>query len=161
MTKDGKSKYSMLSGNEKEIVPCRVLLVEDDLDDRMLSKRRLESSSKVSDVICFSDGSELLDYMKNEGFEDHSVICLIPTIIIVDLNMPRVSGFDILKQLKSDIFLQEIPVVVVSGNVSYDNIIKAHELRADAFFRKPLNIQKIQTFLTKGWQWPTKEMWLY
>jgi CheY-like chemotaxis protein len=141
--------------------PCRIFLVEDDLDDRLLSKKRLETSDKVAEVICFSNGDELLEYMKGEGFQDHSVMCLTPTIILIDLNMPKVNGFEVLKQLKSDPFLQEIPIVVVSGNASYENVKKAHDLKADGFFRKPLNVYKIQSFFSRAWQWPTQEMWMY
>jgi len=143
-----------------QVVRCRVFLVEDDHDDRVLSKKRLEASSSVTNVVCFSDGDELIAYMKQEGFEDHSVMCMEPTIILLDLNMPRVDGFEILKRLKSDMFLQEIPVIVVSGNVSYENVRKARDLKADAFFEKPLNVQKIQSFFSRGWQYPPPEMWM-
>ncbi len=145
---------------KKPVAPCRIFLVEDDMDDRTISKRKLEASEKVAEVVCFSDGGELIEYMKKEGFQDHSVMCLVPTIILVDLNMPRMSGFDILKALKSDSFLQEIPVVVVSENASYENVRRAHELKADGFFRKPLSVQKVQSFFNRGWQWPTREMWM-
>lgn len=139
---------------------CRVFLVEDDRDDRFLGQKRLESSDKVSEVVCFSNGQELIDYMHVNGFQDHSVMCLKPTVIVLDLNMPRFDGFEVLQQLKSDSFLQEIPIIVVSGNASYDNIRRAHALKADAFFRKPMNVYKLQSFLDKGWQWPTQEMYM-
>ncbi len=140
---------------------CRVFLVEDDLDDRVLSKKRLESSGKIAEVVCFSNGDELIGYMKEQGFEDHSIMCLTPTMILLDLTMPKMDGFEVLKRLKSDPFLQEIPVVVISENASYENVKKAHDLKADGFFRKPLNVQKIQSFLNRGWQWPTPEMWMH
>jgi two-component system response regulator len=141
------------------MTPCRVFLVEDDLDDRVLSKKRLEASEKVAEVLTFSNGDELIEYMEKAGFHDHTVMCLRPTIILIDLNMPRMNGFEVLRQIKSDAFLQEIPVVVVSQNATPENIQKAHELKADGFFKKPLNVQKIQAFFTRGWQWPTQEMW--
>lgn len=139
---------------------CRVLLVEDDVDDQFLAKKRLEASGKVSEVVCFSNGEELVKYMDAQGFHDRSVMWLKPTVIILDLNMPKVDGFEILKELKSDMFLRGIPVIVVSGNSSEENVRKAHALKADAFFTKPMNVYKFQAFLEKGWQWPTKEMWM-
>ncbi|MCB9991999.1 MAG: response regulator [Rhodospirillales bacterium] len=140
---------------------CRVFLVEDDADDQFLAKKRLKGSGKVSEVLCFSNGDELIGYMKAQGFQDHSVMCLKPTVIILDLNMPKLDGFAVLRQLKSDPFLQEIPVVVVSGNSSYDNVRRAHELKADAFFTKPINVYQLHTFLNQGWQWPRMEMWMH
>ncbi len=155
------------SGNqdEKEEVKkspaaCRVLLVEDDIDDQFLGKKRLEASGKVSEVLCFANGEELIEYMEEQGFHDRSVVWWTPTVIILDLNMPKVNGFEILKRLKSDSFLREIPVVVVSGNASQENVRKAYDLKADAFFTKPMNVYKFQSFLERGWQWPTMDMWM-
>lgn len=164
MTKPGSpfeenAKAAMIE--EKSGTPCRIFLVEDDVDDRMLSKKRLEASPNVGEVRCFANGDELISYMQLEGFQDHSVMCLVPTLILIDLNMPRMDGFGILEQLKGDPFLQEIPVVVVSGNASYENVQRAHQLKADGFFRKPLNVQKIQSFFARGWQWPAPEMWTH
>lgn len=139
---------------------CRVLLVEDDLDDQAFSKRELESSDLVQEVRCFSNGEDLIAFMRDQGFQDHTVMCMTPTIIVVDLNMPKMDGFKVLQMLKSDTFLEEIPVVVVSGELSYETIRRALDLRADGVFRKPMNVEKIQSFLNQGWQWPTKEMWM-
>jgi CheY-like chemotaxis protein len=140
--------------------PCRVFLVEDDIDDGILNKRRLEASDDVKEVLVFPNGAELIRYMKEQGFQDHSVMCMTPTMIIVDLNMPKMDGFQVLQELKSDPFLQDIPVVVVSGDPSYDNIKRAHHLRADGFFSKPLNVYNIRTFFSRAWQWPKNEMWM-
>lgn len=139
---------------------CRVFLVEDEFDDRELSRHTLQQSGLVSDVKCFSDGDELVDYMREQGFEDHTVMCMTPTVIIVDINMPRMNGFKVLERLKSDRFLEEIPVVVLSGQLDYATIRHALDLRADGVLRKPLNVDKITEYLRHGWQWPTQEMWM-
>jgi CheY-like chemotaxis protein len=140
--------------------PCRVFLVEDDIDDQQFSKRELESSPLVQEVKIFSNGEDLITYMRTQGFQDHTVMCMTPTIIVVDLNMPKMDGFKILEMLKSDLFLEEIPVVVVSGELSYETIRRALDLRADGIFRKPMSVEKIQSFFSRGWQWPTREMWM-
>ena len=139
---------------------CRVLLVEDDMDDRLFSLRQLEGCPKVDDVKCFANGEDLLRYMHEQGFEDRSVMCMTPTIIIVDLNMPRVDGYRVLQKLKTDAFLEEIPVVVLSGDLNYETIRRALDLRADGVLRKPLNVAKLSEFFRAAWQWPTKEMWV-
>lgn len=139
---------------------CRIFLVEDDEDDRLFSKRALEKCDMVQDVKCFGDGEELVKYMREQGFEDHTVLCMTPTIIIVDINMPRMDGFAVLERLKSDRFLEEIPIVVLSGQLDYNTIRRALDLRADGVIRKPLNVEKLSEHLKHGWQWPTREMWM-
>lgn len=151
-------------GEEQENFPqnarCRVLLVEDEEDDRLFSKHALEQSGHVQEVKCFGDGEELIKYMREQGFEDHTVLCMVPTVIIVDINMPRMNGFKVLERLKSDRFLEEIPVLVLSGQLDYETIRHALELRADGVLRKPLHVDKITEYLKHGWQWPTQEMWM-
>lgn len=156
----GLAVPAAIATSAEPVTPCRVFLVEDDPDDCMLNKKRLEASDSVKEVIAFPNGDALITYMKDAGFQDRSVMCMIPTMIIVDLNMPKMDGFEILHELKSDPFLQDIPVVVVSGDPSYANIKRAHSLRADAFFSKPLNVYNIQSFFSKAWQWPKNEMWM-
>lgn len=139
---------------------CRIFLVEDEEDDRLFSKRALERCDMVQEVKCFGDGEELVKYMREQGFEDHTVMCMTPTIIIVDINMPRMDGFAVLARLKSDRFLEEIPIVVLSGQLDYQTIRRALDLRADGVIRKPLNVEKLSEHLKNGWQWPTREMWM-
>ena len=146
--------------NSREIGKCRVFLVEDEEDDRAFSQRALERSGQVQEVKCFADGEELIKYMREQGFEDHSVMCMTPTVIIVDINMPKLDGFKVLERLKSDRFLEDIPVVVLSGHLDYETIRRALDLRADGVLRKPLQVEKISEFLKHGWQWPTTEMWM-
>ncbi|MBL8712778.1 MAG: response regulator [Alphaproteobacteria bacterium] len=144
-----------LAGNENIRTPrCRVLLVEDEEDDRIFSKTTLENSGYVKEVTCFADGEELVKYMREQGFEDHSVNCAIPTIIIIDINLPRMDGLTLLARLKSDQFLEDIPVVILSGELNYESIRRALDLRADGVLRKPLNVEKVCEYLKHGWQSP-------
>jgi CheY-like chemotaxis protein len=157
------SEDKMTQAAERSGLPperCRVLLVEDDADDQIFGRRELEASPFVEQVKCFSNGEDLIAYMRAQGFQDHTVLCLTPTLIVIDLNMPRMDGFRILEMLKSDRFLEDMPVVVVSGQLSYETIRRALDLRADGVFRKPLSADKIRRFFSQAWQWPTKEMWM-
>jgi len=146
---------------EKHQEPCRILLVEDNEDDRFFGKRELEALESVKEVVCFCSGRELIDYMKAQGFEDHSVMCMTPTLIVIDLNMPEMDGFEVLKRLKSDSFLNMIPVIIVSGVPTQENLTRARALKANAFFRKPMNVNKLQTFFDSGWQWPPVDLWMH
>jgi len=155
-----EDKKTLEQDNIRRPTGCRVFLVEDEEDDRAFSKRQLEKSGQVQEVKCFKDGEELIRYMREQGFDDHTVMCMTPTIIVVDLNMPKIDGFTVLQKLKSDAFLQEIPVVVLSGMLNYDTMRRAMDLGADAVLRKPMNTDKLNEYFKHAWQWPTPEMWM-
>jgi two-component system response regulator len=146
---------------EDKMKPCRVLLIEDDLDDQVLAKKRLSRSGMVEEVLCFTNGTELIQYLYDQGFHDRSVWCMTPMIIILDLNMPLMDGFAVLQELKSDAFLSEIPVIVVTGTQSPEDVKKAFGLKADAVFQKPIDVTKFESFFKQAWTWPRKDMWYY
>lgn len=145
---------------QTDIKPCQVFLIEDDADDRVLVRRELEKSEFVDAVIPFSDGKELTDYMERQGFMDHSVILFDPLLILIDLEMPRKDGFQVLKELKSDPFLAEIPMVVITANQSRERMFQAFQAGADGLFEKPINRHALEQFFSKSWQWPPKDMWM-
>ena len=145
---------------EKDKKPrCRILLIEDDFDDQILAKKRLGRSDMVEDVMCFSNGTELIQYLYDQGFHDRSVWCMTPMVIVLDLNMPLMDGFAVLQELKSDAFLSEIPIIVVTGTQSKEDVQKAFGLKANAVFQKPLNVSKLESFFNQAWTWPRQEMW--
>jgi CheY-like chemotaxis protein len=137
---------------------CCVFLVEDDRDDQLLAKRTLKGHRQIEEVKCFVSGGELITYLGDHGYFDHTVMCLTPIVVVIDLNMPGVNGFEILKDLKSDRFLEDIPVVVVSGTLTDEATRRATELGADAVFPKPLRAEMLSGFLDVAWRWPTREM---
>lgn len=147
------------NNTEMPIKPCQVFLIEDDADDRLLQRRELENSEHVDVVLTFKDGKELTDYMKRQGFMDRSVILFEPLLILIDLEMPRKDGFQVLEELKSDPFLAEIPMVVVTSNKSKEKMFKAFQMGANGLFQKPLNVDLLNEFFSKTWQWPPKDLW--
>lgn len=152
------ARVTNLSAN-KHIEPCMVFLVDDDPDDQFLEKRELETSPYVKSVTCFAAGEELIAYMEKHGFMDRSVLNLTPLLIVIDLDMPGLNGFKILKELKSDSFLKPIPVVVVSGTQSPQDIERAWILGASGVFRKPLNVSRLDEYFEDAWVWPPKDLW--
>ena len=137
--------------------PCRVLLVEDNFDDQTLGKRALESLEDVEEVLCFSSGSELIAYMEQQNADSHPAISAIPTVIIIDLNMPGMDGFEVLKRLKSEIFFHTLPIIVVSDSPTFENVNRVMGLKAAAFFRKPLSACDLHAFLRNGRTWPSRD----
>jgi CheY-like chemotaxis protein len=149
------------NGSVKKIQqdPCRVLLIEDDQDDRMLACRELFGCRYIKDVQTFNDGKELVDYMHAQGFMDHSVIIYTPILMLVDLEMPRKDGLEIIEELKSDPFLNPIPLVVVTGTESPQKLRRAIELGADGVFKKPLHKDMLNRYFRNAWKWPPSELW--
>lgn len=144
---------------QEEIKPCTILLVDDDLDDRFAAIRQCKTSPLVKDIVELTDGSELISYMKEYGYYDHSIIRYNPLLIVLDLQMPGVNGYEILQELKSDPFLQEVPIIVLSSLSNQYPITKALGLGANGYLTKPLNLNKLEQFIPKGWQWPPESMW--
>ena len=104
---------------------CRVLLVDDNPDDQTEARKRLLKSDRVEDIVFFNDGTELIKYLYDQGFHDRSAWSLTPMVIVLDLNMPRMNGFDVLAELKADSFLRDIPVIVVTGSESAEDLKRA------------------------------------
>jgi CheY-like chemotaxis protein len=146
--------------NNAAVRPCQVFLIEDDLDDQILAKRELEACSRVSGVISFPDGQALLAYMKEKGFMDHSVLALTPILMLVDLEMPKKDGLEVIKELKSDPFLESIPLIVITGTKSPEKIESARALGANGVFRKPVRKSILDRFFQDAWKWPPEEMWM-
>lgn len=139
--------------------PCQVFLIEDDYDDRILAEKELEKCQLVKDFRSFPDGAALTEYMKQAGFYDRSVLLFSPVLILVDLEMPRKDGLEVIKELKSDSFLEHIPLVVITSTKSTEKIQLAREYGACGVFRKPLTQNMIYRYLNDAWKWPPQEMW--
>jgi len=141
------------------IEPCQVLLLEDDSDDQMFARRELMASDVVKEVVCFSDGDHLAAYMREAGFMDRSVMAMTPILILVDLEMPKRDGLAVIRDIKSDQFLRDIPVIVVTGTMDGDKIGQAKKLGANGVFRKPLRHSVLSDFYRTAWKWPHDDMW--
>jgi CheY-like chemotaxis protein len=133
-----------------QMPPCRVLVVEDDLDDQILAKKRLSASSMVESIVFFSDGTELIHYLYDQEFQDRSVWHMTPMVIVLDLNMPLMDGFEVLQKLKSDAVLADIPVLVLTGTQSKADVDRALRLKADAVFEKPLDLGKMESYFRQA-----------
>jgi len=156
--------YSASSAQEKIASsslnqPCQVLLLEDNPDDQLFARRELMASDVVKDVMCFSDGDKLASYMREAGFMDRTVMALTPILILVDLEMPKKDGLMVIEDLKSDQFLRDIPIIVVTGTMDGDKLGLAKKLGANGVFRKPLRHSVLTDFYRTAWKWPQDDMW--
>lgn len=120
--------------------PIEILLVDDDPMDVRLTTEAL-SRSKVRNVIHdVGDGRQALAYLRREG--DHADATR-PDVILLDLNMPVMSGHEFLAELKADEALRQIPVVVVTTSDEDEDIARSYDLQASAFVTKPIGLDQL------------------
>ena len=118
--------------------PISILMADDDADDRMLARDALEECRLANHLYFVEDGEELLDFLKRRGrFTDPSSSPR-PGIVLLDLNMPRKSGSEALREIKTDPDLCCIPVVVLTTSHSEADIMRSYELGANSYISKPV-----------------------
>ncbi|NLG95873.1 MAG: response regulator [Chloroflexi bacterium] len=113
-------------------------MAEDDPDDRLLIKDAIIEAGKQSiDVYFVQDGAEMLDFLYHRGkYEDQSK-APIPELVLLDLNMPKKGGMEVLQEIKSDPRLRTIPVVVLTTSRAPEHIARSYELGGNGFITKP------------------------
>lgn len=110
-----------------------VLLVEDHVEDQFLTLRVLRKNH-ISNVVVISEGAAAIDYLKKAHYD----LSVRPKLVILDLRMPKLDGFDIIQEIRSDESLMDIPIVILTSSASPREIEKCHELGVSAFLSKPL-----------------------
>ena len=125
--------------------PYTVLLVEDDLNDIFLVKRAFKLARIHNPLQVVTDGEEAIHYLSGEGkFSDRQTYPL-PKLIVMDIKMPRRTGFEVLEWVKgSGRPLRRIPVVIVSSSDHPDDINRAYELGANAYMVKPVDFKEVE-----------------
>lgn len=131
----------------------RVLLAEDNEDHRFLTMRALRDHGSTTrvEIDAVIDGEEALDYVYRRGRYAGRPR---PHLILLDLRMPRLDGFEVLRQLKSDADLHTIPVVVLTSSDRPDDVDAAYELGTNSYVTKPVSIAGMRerlTSLTEHW----------
>ena len=122
-----------------------VLLVEDDLNDIFIVKRAFKMANIPTPLQVVTDGQEAISYLRGDGkYADRSHYPL-PRLIVMDIRMPRRSGFEVLEWVKTNRQpLRRIPVVIVSSSQNPDDINRAYELGANAYMVKPMNFRAVE-----------------
>jgi len=115
----------------------RILLAEDDPDDRLLTRRALQESRIANTISMVEDGEELMEYLRHEGEYEDPEEAPRPGLILLDLNMPRMDGREALNKIKSDPKLRRIPVIVLTTSEAEQDILQSYDLGVNAFVTKP------------------------
>ena len=121
-----------------------VLLVEDDLNDIFLVKRAFKMAQLLTPLEVVTDGEEAVHYLTGQGKYSDRETHPLPRLIVMDIKMPRMSGFDVLEWIKHDGVLRRIPIVIVSSSDDPRDINRAYELGANAYMVKPMDYRAVE-----------------
>lgn len=117
-----------------------ILYVDDSEDDTLMARRAFKKNNLTTTIVTLTDGQECLDYLFSEGeFSDQESV--LPLVLLLDLNMPRVDGFEVLQQLKQCEKTKRLPVVVLTTSDAKNDIAKAYELGTNSYITKPLKTE--------------------
>ncbi|MCO5250185.1 MAG: response regulator [Candidatus Kapabacteria bacterium] len=123
----------------EELKPIDILLAEDSPGDADLAKEALEESKLKNQLHVVVDGQEALDFLYKKGkYQDVPR----PDLILLDLNMPKVDGREVLKIVKEDEDLRSIPIVILTTSRAEEDILKTYNLHANCYISKPLDLDK-------------------
>lgn len=117
-----------------------ILYVDDSEEDIIMAKRAFKKSNLSTEIVTLTDGQECIDYLFSVGeFEGESHT--LPLVLLLDLNMPRFSGFEVLEHLRSHDETKALPIVVLTTSDAENDISKAYDLGANSYITKPLQTE--------------------
>lgn len=134
--------------------PIRIVVADDDADDRMMIKDAFEESKLGNPVDFVEDGVELMEYLHRQGKWTHLTNQPFPGFILLDLNMPRKDGRTVLKEIKESSELHRIPIVILTTSKAEEDIIRTYNLGVNSFICKPVSFDKLVDIVkTVGHYW--------
>lgn len=119
-----------------------ILLVEDNPDDEVLTVHALKSSGIGNDIVVAHDGVECLEYLFGEGAYAGRDLSQQPAVVLLDLNMPRLGGLEVLSRLRADPRTQRLPVVVLTTSKEESDMMASYDRGANSFVRKPVDFEQ-------------------
>ena len=122
-------------------LPVTILMADDDEDDRLLALDALKEGRVLNNLHCVEDGVELLEYLRREGKFADPATSPRPSLILLDLNMPRMDGREALQHIKTDPNLRSIPVVILTTSKEEEDMIRGYDLGAASYITKPVNFE--------------------
>jgi CheY-like chemotaxis protein len=124
--------------------PIEVLLIEDDPGDVLITREAFEHYKIRNTLRVASDGQEGLDYLYQRGSHEGATR---PDLILLDLNLPKYDGRQLLEQIKSDPDLCHIPIVVLTTSAAEEDILRSYRLHANAYVTKPVGFEQFMNVI--------------
>jgi two-component system, chemotaxis family, response regulator Rcp1 len=125
-------------------MPINVLLVEDSPGDVRLTQEAFSATNSHIHLQVASDGVEAMAILKHEGIHDHAPR---PDLILLDLNLPRMDGREVLAHIKEDDGLKAIPIVILTTSDAEADIVRSYELHANCYLNKPVQLDAFENLV--------------
>ena len=131
-----------------------ILLVEDNPNDEELTLRALKKNNIGNEVVVARDGAEALDYLFVTGRYAERDARVAPAIILLDLNLPKIDGLEVLRRIRSDERTKLLPVVILTSSKEEQDLIGGYSLGANSYIRKPVDFgQFVESIRQLGLYW--------
>jgi len=138
------SSFGISSQTLNEGFPMTVLLVEDSPGDVRLTKEAFLDANRLIDLRVANDGVEAMAYLRREGVHADAPR---PDLILLDLNLPRMDGREVLAHIKEDDSLKRIPTVILTTSEAEIDIVRSYQLQANAYLSKPVQLDAFETLV--------------
>lgn len=124
--------------------PVEILLVEDNPGDVRLTQEALKENKMLNHLSVVVDGEDAISFLRQEG---EYATAIRPDLILLDLNLPRKDGREVLAEIKADEHLKRIPVVVLTTSSAEQDILKSYDLHANCYITKPVDLDQFITIV--------------
>ena len=140
--------------HRNSVVPITILMADDDPDDRQLAREAFDEARLRNDLRFVEDGAELLDYLHRRDKYADPADSPTPSLILLDLNMPKVDGRQALERIKADPVLKRIRVIVLTTSKAEEDIYRTYNLSAASYITKPVTFEAlVDVIKTLGKYW--------
>jgi two-component system, response regulator len=116
-----------------------ILLVEDNADDEALTLRALKKNNIKNEVVVVRDGAEALDWLFARGTHAGRDESVLPQVVLLDVNLPKLSGLEVLKAVRADARTKRLPIVLLTSSKEDQDVIAGYDLGANSYVRKPVD----------------------
>lgn len=118
------------------------MLVEDNPDDILLTKRALSKNSILNEVVVANDGVQALDYLFGRGKWEGRDTSLKPEVVLLDLKMPKMGGLEVLKEIRENKLTKRLPVIILTTSKEESDVAKGYDLGANSYICKPVDFNQ-------------------
>ena len=119
-----------------------ILLIEDNVSDIELTKRAFEKSRITNKIVITQDGQEALEYLFGTGSQGIDDLPPLPTVVLLDLKLPKVDGLDVLRHIRENERTRRLPVVILTSSTEEQDIIESYDRKANSYIRKPVDFNQ-------------------
>jgi two-component system response regulator len=131
--------------NEEVKMPeVTILLVEDNLDDELLTVRELRRQSVANEIVVARDGAEALEYLFGESAYADRDATDTPALVLLDLKLPKIDGLEVLKRIRADARTALTPVTILTSSDEQKDMIESYNLGANSYVRKPVDFDQFR-----------------